>query len=83
MLVVSDDFMAFTKRISDDKVIGSFVYDLLDVVTHSSPLDFYLAEGVGFEPTDPFGVDGFQDRSLKPLGQPSVSDPVWSPVMRR
>ena len=26
-------------------------------------------ENVGFEPTVPFGITGFQDRRLKPLGQ--------------
>ena len=30
-----------------------------------------LAEGVGFEPTMPFGHAGFQDRSHKPLDHPS------------
>ena len=33
------------------------------------PLWFYLAENVGFEPTVPFGITGFQDQPLKPLGQ--------------
>ena len=27
-----------------------------------------VAERVGFEPTAPFGVTGFQDQLLKPLG---------------
>ena len=27
-----------------------------------------MAERVGFEPTAPFGVTGFQDQLLKPLG---------------
>ena len=31
----------------------------------------YVAEGVGFEPTD-VSVNGFQDRRLKPLGHPSL-----------
>ena len=31
-----------------------------------------LAEGVGFEPTVPFGITGFQDQLLKPLGHPSI-----------
>ena len=31
-----------------------------------------MAEGVGFEPTAPCGVTGFQDRLLKPLGHPSI-----------
>jgi hypothetical protein len=30
-----------------------------------------LAEGEGFEPPVPFEHGGFQDRCLKPLGQPS------------
>ena len=30
-----------------------------------------MAEGVGFEPTAPFGVADFQDQFLKPLGHPS------------
>ena len=29
----------------------------------------FLAENVGFEPTVPFGITGFQDQPLKPLGQ--------------
>ena len=32
-----------------------------------------MAEGVGFEPTAPFGVTDFQDQLLKPLGHPSKS----------
>ena len=31
-----------------------------------------VAERVGFEPTAPFGVTGFQDRLLKPLGHLSI-----------
>ena len=31
-----------------------------------------MAEGVGFEPTAPFGVTDFQDQLLKPLGHPST-----------
>ena len=31
----------------------------------------YLAEGVGFEPTE-LSFNGFQDRRLKPLGHPST-----------
>jgi hypothetical protein len=30
----------------------------------------YVAEGVGFEPTE-LSLNGFQDRRLKPLGHPS------------
>ena len=33
---------------------------------------FLMAERVGFEPTAPFGVTGFQDQLLKPLGHLSV-----------
>ena len=37
------------------------------------PLEYFsrlnnMAERVGFEPTAPFGVTGFQDQLLKPLG---------------
>jgi hypothetical protein len=31
----------------------------------------FLAEGVGFEPTE-LSLNGFQDRRLKPLGHPSM-----------
>ncbi len=37
-----------------------------------SDLLYYLAERVGFEPTAPFGVTGFQDQLLKPLGHLSI-----------
>ena len=33
-----------------------------------------LAERVGFEPTAPFGVTGFQDQLLKPLGHLSIAE---------
>ena len=32
----------------------------------------YVAERVGFEPTDPQGVNGFRDRPIKPLSHLSV-----------
>ncbi len=32
-----------------------------------------MAERVGFEPTAPFGVTGFQDQLLKPLGHLSIN----------
>ena len=35
-------------------------------------LFLHLTEKVGFEPTAPFGVTGFQDRLLKPLGHLSL-----------
>jgi hypothetical protein len=34
------------------------------------PPKYFLAEGVGFEPTE-LSLNGFQDRRLKPLGHPS------------
>ena len=34
----------------------------------------YMAERVGFEPTAPYGVTGFQDRLLKPLGHLSICE---------
>ena len=38
------------------------------------PVSFNLmAERVGFEPTVPFGITGFQDQLLKPLGHLSIS----------
>ncbi len=47
-----------------------------DIMSYSIPcsgrsLSFtiFLAENVGFEPTVPFGITGFQDQPLKPLGQ--------------
>jgi hypothetical protein len=33
-------------------------------------LTHYMAEGVGFEPTE-LSLNGFQDRRLQPLGHPS------------
>ena len=33
-------------------------------------LECFLAEGVGFEPTE-LSFNGFQDRRLRPLGHPS------------
>ena len=33
----------------------------------------FLTEKVGFEPTVPFGITGFQDQLLKPLGHLSIS----------
>ena len=38
----------------------------------------YRAEKVGFEPTAPYGVTGFQDRLLKPLGHLSITVPKHS-----
>ena len=38
----------------------------------SFPALFYMAERVGFEPTVPFGITGFQDQLLKPLGHLSL-----------
>ena len=36
-------------------------------------LTWFMAEGVGFEPTG-LSPSGFQDRRLKPLGHPSATD---------
>ena len=39
------------------------------------PLEYFskiMAERVGFEPTVPFGITGFQDQLLKPLGHLSI-----------
>ena len=38
----------------------------------------FLAERVGFEPTAPYGVTGFQDQLLKPLGHLSSCYPHGS-----
>jgi hypothetical protein len=35
----------------------------------------FLAEGVGFEPTE-LSLNGFQDRRLQPLGHPSQDEPL-------
>ena len=35
-----------------------------------------LAERVGFEPTVPLSITGFQDRLLKPLGHLSLNAPI-------
>ena len=35
-------------------------------------IEFNLAERVGFEPTVPLSITGFQDQLLKPLGHLSV-----------
>ena len=43
----------------------------------------FVAERVGFEPTVPFGITGFQDQLHKPLGHLSIvgfsssSDEKW------
>jgi hypothetical protein len=44
------------------------------------------AEGVGFEPTEPIGLNGFRDRPIRPLSHPSGiyrSRPVRVPVGER
>ena len=49
--------------------------DWLQLITHScyNRSQSYIAtEKVGFEPTAPFGVTGFQDQLLKPLGHLSM-----------
>ena len=39
-----------------------------------------MAERVGFEPTVPFGITGFQDQLLKPLGHLS-NESLYYPYM--
>ena len=36
-----------------------------------------LAEREGFEPPVPFGITGFQDQRLQPLGHLSTSEPAF------
>lgn len=38
-------------------------------IVRKKSVTIFLAENVGFEPTVPFGITGFQDQPLKPLGQ--------------
>ena len=38
-----------------------------------SPFNFHMAERVGFEPTVPCDITGFQDQLLKPLGHLSIA----------
>ena len=40
----------------------------LQPLEYFSESDIFMAERVGFEPTVPFGITGFQDQLLKPLG---------------
>ena len=47
---------------------------LVSTISICGTLMFLMAERVGFEPTAPFGVTGFQDQLLKPLGHLSMSD---------
>ena len=42
-----------------------------------------MAEGVGFEPTAPFGVADFQDQFLKPLGHPSKTYIFTSKIFKK
>ena len=41
----------------------------------------FQTESVGFEPTVPFGITGFQDQLLKPLGQLSEQCFVILPLV--
>ena len=41
-----------------------------------------LAERVGFEPTVPCGITGFQDRLLKPLGHLSAFAAILSSMLQ-
>lgn len=51
-----------------------FISLLINVLTDIKTTQggFYVTERVGFEPTAPFGVTGFQDQLLKPLGHLSM-----------
>ena len=49
----------------------------LQPLEYFSELNLCVAERVGFEPTAPFGVTGFQDRLHKPLGHLSVSQATF------
>ena len=46
----------------------------LQPLEYFSRLNYFVAERVGFEPTAPFGVTGFQDQLLKPLGHLSIDE---------
>ena len=45
---------------------------LLSATRENHRQAIFLAEGVGFEPTE-LSLNGFQDRRLKPLGHPSLN----------
>ena len=42
------------------------------LLNYESPPSAIQTEKVGFEPTVPFGITGFQDQLLKPLGHLSM-----------
>ncbi len=48
-------------------------YSLLSLLLSNICLAPAEAEKVGFEPTVPFGITGFQDQLLKPLGHLSLA----------
>ena len=52
---------------------AAWVFLQIAKLDNSIPLrncnQLFKAESVGFEPTVPFGITGFQDQLLKPLGQ--------------
>ena len=47
---------------------------LNEILRYINRLKCLMAERVGFEPTVPFGITGFQDQLLKPLGHLSSVD---------
>ena len=54
-------------------VLGYFsFYKMRGRLAQSYARAMVLAEKVGFEPTVPFGITGFQDQLLKPLGHLSA-----------
>ena len=48
--------------------------DPLEPLEYFSKFSHFLAERVGFEPTVPLSITGFQDQLLKPLGHLSIGD---------
>ena len=51
-----------------------YFHTIINVLTDIKTTNggFYVTERVGFEPTVPFGITGFQDQLLKPLGHLSI-----------
>ena len=51
----------------------NYYYNLLQFIITCKDCIYNVAERVGFEPTAPCGVTGFQDQLLKPLGHLSIT----------
>ena len=43
----------------------------------TEPVMIFMAEREGFEPPVPFGITGFQDQRLQPLGHLSVTSDIY------